>query len=79
MKKETKEELKTFAPLIISSTLVAISRWCTSPYWEGVLQGLAFGLLLIAAYRIFHLLRTAFKARQTYSQKKPQHGNHQTL
>lgn len=80
IKKETQEALKTYVPLMASSALLEASRWCAAPYWEGVLHGLAFGLLLIAACRITAFFCTAFKAKPPYSQRKrQQYGNNQTL
>lgn len=80
MKKETREALKTYVPLIMSSALVGVSRWCADPYWEGVVHGLAYGLLLIAALRIAAFLRAAFKGQPPYYQRKQQqYGNNQTL
>ena len=80
MKKETQKTLKIFVPLLAFSALLEGARWCSSPYWEGVLHGLCIGLLLMAGLRIAAFLYAAFKAHPTYSQRKQQHnGNNQTL
>lgn len=81
MKKETREAAKTYVPLILFTTLLMVSHQCEDgSYEQGLLQGLACGLLLMALIRIVAFYADAFRAKPPYTKLKQQrHGNNQTI